>query len=160
MQEQKETTAGLMRSAIGKARGLVLRLSLVLKYLWWCAKDGYEAPPEIITEDAVRTAARFVSEYVLPMAERTYSDAASTEIDSNTVRLAHWIKKERPDFIHVRNMQRNVRLQGLRDAKAIHAACAALIEAGWLGRPAPTIGFQQRGTKAYPVSPRLWEVLK
>jgi hypothetical protein len=159
MQEQKETTAGLMRSAIGKARGLVLRLSLVLEYLWWCGEDGYVAPPDTIREDAVAAAARFVSEYVLPMAERTYSDAACTETDSNTMRLAHHIKKERPDFIHVRDMQRNVRLAGLRDAKAIHAACAALIEAGWLGRPAATTAYQQRGSKAYPVSPRLKELL-
>jgi hypothetical protein len=159
MQEQKETTAGLMRSAIGKARGLVLRLSLVLEYLWWCGEDGYVAPPDTIREDAVAAAARFVSEYVLPMAERTYSDAACSETDSNTMRLAHWIKKERPDFVHVRDMQRNVRLAGLRDAKAIHTACAALIEAGWLGRPAATTAYQQRGSKAYPISPRLKEVL-
>jgi hypothetical protein len=33
LQEKKETTAGLMRSAIGKARGLALRLSLVLEHL-------------------------------------------------------------------------------------------------------------------------------
>jgi hypothetical protein len=100
-----------------------------------------------------------VSEYVLPMAERTYSDAACPETDSNTMRLAHHIKKERPEFIHVRNMQRNVRLAGLRDAKAIHAACAALIEAGWLGKPTEITAFQQRGTKAYPISPRLKEAL-
>jgi hypothetical protein len=107
----------------------------------------------------VCAAANFVSEYVLPMAERTYSDAVCTETDSNTMRLAHWIKRERPDAIHVRDMQRNVRLAGLRDAKAIHAACAALIEAGWLGRPIANTAFQQRGAKAYPISPRLKEVL-
>jgi hypothetical protein len=159
MQEQKEMTAGLLRSAIGKARGLALRLSLVLEHLRWCAKDGYEGSPSTIGDDAVAAAARFISEYVLPMAERTYSDAACTETDNNTTTLARWIKKERPQFIHVRDMQRKVRLQGLRDAKAIHAACAALIEAGWLGRPAAGSAFQQRGTKAYPVSPRLMEVL-
>jgi hypothetical protein len=159
MQEQKEVTAGLMRSAIGKARGLVLRLSLVLEYLRWCGEDGYAAPPETIKEDAVSAAARFVSEYAMPMAERTYSDAACPETDANTMRLAHWIKKERPSSIHVRDMQRNVRLAGLRDAKAIHAACAALIEAGWLGRPSAATAYQQRGTKAYPVSPRLMDVL-
>src|SRR5262249_42374855 len=153
------TTAGLMRSAIGKARGLVLRLSLVLEYLWWCGEDGYTAPPDTIREEAVCATARFVSEYVMPMAERTYSDAASTETDSNAMRLAHHIKKERPDFIHVRDLQRNVRLAGLRDAKAIHTACAALIEAGWLGRPTASTAFQQRGAKAYPISPRLKEVL-
>lgn len=159
MQEQKETTTGLMRSAIGKARGLVLRLSLVVEYLRWCGEDGYTAPPDTIREEAVCAAARFVSEYVLPMAERTYGDAACPETDSNTMRLAHWIKKERPEFVHVRDMQRNVRLQGLRDAKAIHAACAALIEAGWLGRSTAGAAFQQRGTKAYPISPRLKDAL-
>jgi hypothetical protein len=52
MQERKEMTIGLMRSAIGKARGLLLRLSLVLEYLRWCGEDGYTAPPGTITEDA------------------------------------------------------------------------------------------------------------
>jgi hypothetical protein len=159
MQERKETTTALLRSAIGKARGLVLRLSLVLEYLRWCGEDGYAAPPDTITEDALIAAAKFVSDYVLPMAERTYSDATSTETDNNTTTLARWIAKERPATVHVRDMQRNVRLPGLRDAKTIHAACAALIEAGWLGRPAAGTTFQQRGTKAYPISPRLSEVL-
>jgi hypothetical protein len=36
MQERKEMT-------IGKARGLVLQLSLVLEYLRWCGEDGYTA---------------------------------------------------------------------------------------------------------------------
>jgi hypothetical protein len=159
MQERKETTTGLMRSAIGKARGLVLRLSLVIEHLRWCGKDGYEAPPDTIREDAVCAASRFVSDYVLPMAERTYNDAACTEIDNNTTTLAKWIKKNRPEAIHVRDMQRKVRLAGLRDAKAIHAACKELIEAGWLGRPTGGTDYQQRRTKAYPISPRLKEAL-
>jgi hypothetical protein len=62
MQERKEMTIGLMRSAIGKPRGLVLRLSLVLEYLRWCGEDGYAAPPDTITEHALIAAARFVSE--------------------------------------------------------------------------------------------------
>jgi hypothetical protein len=62
MQERKEITIGLMRSAIGKARGLVLRLSLVLEYLRWCREDGYTAPSDTITEDALIAAAN-VSEY-------------------------------------------------------------------------------------------------
>jgi hypothetical protein len=56
-------------------------------------------------------------------------------------------------------MQRKVRLAGLRDAKTIHAACKELMEAGWLGRPTGGTAYQQRGTKAYPISPRLKEVL-
>jgi hypothetical protein len=145
MQEQKEGTAGLMRSAIGKARGFALRISLVLEHLHWCAEDGYSAPPETIRERTFLAAAKLVAEYLMPMAERTYGDAACTELDRNTATLARWIAKDRPAAIHVRNMQRDVRLPGLTTAEAIHAACRALVEAGWLGRPADGAGFQQRG---------------
>jgi 5S rRNA maturation endonuclease (ribonuclease M5) len=158
MQEGKEMAAGLMRSAMGKARGLVLRLSLVLEYLYWCAEDGFAAPPETIPESTLLAAAKFVAEYVMPMAERTYGDAACTTADRDTATLARWIARERPTEIHVRHMQRKVRLPGLTTASAIHAACAALIEAGWLGQPAGG-GFRQKPQGVYPVSPRLREVL-
>jgi hypothetical protein len=38
-------------------------------------------------------AARLVSEYVMPMAERTYGDAACTVVDRNTATLARWIER-------------------------------------------------------------------
>jgi hypothetical protein len=157
-QQRRETTAGLTRSAIGKARGLVLRLSLVLEYLRWCGEDGYDAPPSVISDDALHAAAAFVIDYVIPSAERTYGDAACSDADRNVTMLARWIAKERPDSVHVRDMQRNVRLPGLTTAAAIHAACKALVEAGWLGQP-PLVGFQQRRQEAYPVSPRLLDQL-
>jgi hypothetical protein len=57
-------------------------------------------------------------------------------------------------------MQREVRLSGLKDAEAIHEACAALVEAGWLvGDPGP-IGFQRRPRAAYRVNELLWVVLR
>ena len=40
MQKRATTAGGLMRSAFGKARGLALRLSLVLEFLWWCGEGG------------------------------------------------------------------------------------------------------------------------
>ncbi len=148
-----------MRSAIGKARGLALRVSYNLEHLYWCVEDGYAAPPGIITEDALLAAAKFVSEYAMPLAERTYGDAACTLKDRNTATLARWTAKERPDEVHVRNMQHTVRLPGLTTAETIHVACKGLIEAGWLilaeGR-----GGQQRGREAYPVSPRLKDGLR
>jgi hypothetical protein len=166
LQGQKEFAAGLMRSAIGKGRGLILRVSLVLEFLWWSAKDGYEAPPQEISENAVLAAAKFVFEYVMPMAERTYGDAACPEPERNAATLARWIAKtllkEPSDLksseslkeVHVRRLQREIRLPGLRLAEEIHAACEALVEAGWLWR-APGRGGKQRGREAYPVSPRL-----
>jgi hypothetical protein len=157
-QKRRETTAGLTRSAIGKARGLVLRLSLVLEYLRWCAEDGCVAPATI-SDGALHAAAALVMDYVIPSAERTYGDAACSDADRNATMLARWIAKERPDAVHVRDLQRNIRLPGLTSADAIHAACKMLIETGWLGQPAAGAGFQQRGAKAYPVSPRLMDLL-
>jgi hypothetical protein len=89
-------------------------------------------PPGTITEDALIAAAKFVSEYAMPAAERTYGDAACPEADRNLTTLARWMAKQRPNAVHVRDMQRNIRLPGLVTADAIHAACKALIEAGWL----------------------------
>jgi hypothetical protein len=159
LQNQKDNAGGLMRSTIGKARGLTLRLSLLLAYLWWCAKDGCEAPPGEISEQAFLAAAKLVAEYFLPMAERVFGDAACPASDRNAATLARWIARERPTEVHVRHLQREVRLPGLSTADAIHAACKMLVEAGWLGEPR-TGGFQQRGRAAYPVSPRLSEALK
>jgi hypothetical protein len=159
LQKRKETAAGLMRSTIGKGRGLILRLSLVLEFLHWCARDGYSALPAVITEETLIDAAKFVFEYVMPMAERTFGDAACTELDRNTATLARWVKEQRPDAVHVREMQRKIRLPGLTTADTIHATCKALVEAGWLA-PSPGRGGQQRGKEAYPVSPRLEDALR
>jgi hypothetical protein len=79
----------------------------------------------------------------MPAAERTYGDAACPEADRNLPTLVRWIAKQRPNAVHVRDMQRNIRLPGLVTADAIHAACKALIEAGWLVMPARG-GFQQK----------------
>jgi len=76
----------------------------------------------------------------------------------NTATLARWIVKERPDEVHVRRLQREVRLLGLTKADEIHAACKALVEAGWLGMP-PKVGQQEKRREAYPVSPQLKEAL-
>jgi hypothetical protein len=39
MQTRQQNAEPLLRSALGKARGQALRLSLVLELLWWCAEQ-------------------------------------------------------------------------------------------------------------------------
>jgi hypothetical protein len=157
MQEQGNSTTGLLRSAIGKARGLALRLSLVLAHLRWCAKDGIEAPPSEITEADFVAAAKFVTEYAMAMAERVFGDCERAKADLDALTLAQWIKNTRPKEVHVRTLQREVRLPGLAKAANIHAACEVLVGADWLLERAGETGFQHRGREAYPVNPRLWE---
>lgn len=88
MQERQSWSGGLMRSAYGKARGLALRLSLVFEYLWWAGRDGMAPPPETISEPALLAAMLFVADYLMPMAERVYGDAAARREDRNAATLA------------------------------------------------------------------------
>ena len=116
-------------------------------------------PPAVITREAFAAAAMLVSDYLLPMAERTYGDAAAAPRDRDAATLARWIAKERPAEVHVRTLQRDVRLPGLTTAEAIHAAAAVLVDAGWVLAPAPGGGQPGRPKAAYPVNPALWAAL-
>jgi hypothetical protein len=155
MDARKATAGGLLRSAFGKARGTALRLSL-LEELWWCAQDGLALPPSDISERAFKAAAALVSSYFMPMAERVFGDAAATDTERMAATLARWIIKQRPDEVHVRHLQREVRLPGLRTAEQIKRAADALVEADWLRAPMPVTGLGKgRAPIVYLVNPLL-----
>lgn len=125
MQQDQTLTSGLLRSAFGKARGLALRLSLVLEMLWWAASEGISAPPTVISEEAFLGAAMLVAEYFMPMAARVYGDAAASETDRKATTVAKWIVKENAKEVYVRHLQREVRLPGLKTADDMHEAAYA-----------------------------------
>jgi hypothetical protein len=107
MQKRRLLANGLLRSTYGKARGLVLRISLVLEqHLWWCARDGADAPPKVISDAATEAAVTLVQDYMLPMADRVYGDAACSQTDRNISTMARWIAQERPSEVRVRQLQR------------------------------------------------------
>jgi hypothetical protein len=155
MQEAQQSAGGLLRSAYGKARGLALRLSLVLEYLRWAGAASFTPPPSAISEGSLSVACDLVADYFMPMAARVYGDAAASASERNAVTLARWITRERPQEVHVRRLQREVRLPGLGTADAIHAAAGVLVEADWLRKPPAQKGFQTRPKAAYPVNPAL-----
>lgn len=156
MQAVQIEAGGLLRSAYGKARGIALRLSLVLEMLWWCGQDGMAPPPAAISEAAFTAACDMVADYFMPMAARVYGDAAATDAERAATTLARWIIKAKPDAVHVRTLQRKVRLPGLNTADAIHAAADVLVEAGWLAPP-PRGTQQGRAKVAYAVNPTIHE---
>lgn len=157
MQQRQTHAGGLLCSAVGKARGQALRLALVLEMLWWCSEDKMAPPPAAISACALAAAAMLISDYFLPMAERVYGDAAATDRERGAATLARWIFAERPAELHVRHLQRAVRLPGLRTADQIRSAADTLVEADLLRTPAQGNEFGQRGRVAYAVNPRLWE---
>jgi hypothetical protein len=157
MQARQATAGGLMRSAYGKARGLALRLALVLELLWWCGADGKCGPPTVISARAISAAVSLVGDYFMLGAERVYGDAAASRDDRNASTLARWIMREHATEVHVRRLQREVRLPGLNTAEDIHSAGRVLCDAEWLRPPDLGTAFRQRGRAVYPVNPRLWE---
>jgi hypothetical protein len=157
MQDLQQSAGGLLRSALGKARGQALRLALVIEFLWWCGEEGMSAPPAQVSARAFAAGARLMADYFVPMAERVYGDAAATERERCAATLARWILAHRPAELHVRHLQREARLPGLRTAEQIRSAADALVEADWLRPPSPGNEFRQRGRVAYAVNPRLWE---
>jgi hypothetical protein len=157
MQQRQGNAGGLLRSAIGKARGQALRLALVVELLWWCGEDGIAPPPFEISDKAFTAAAVLLADYFLPMAERVYGDAAATERERGAATLARWILNARPAELHVRHLQREVRLTGLCTAAQIRNAADVLIEADWLRPPPHGEAFGQRGRIAYPINPLLWK---
>jgi hypothetical protein len=155
MQDRQSTAGGPLRSAVAKARGQALRLALVLEMMWWCGEDGMTPPPVGISRRAFAAAARLIGDYFVPMAERVYGDAAASERERGAATLARWIDRVRPKEIHVRHLQREVRLPGLRSAEQIRTAADALVEADWLKAPPRGEEFGQRGRIAYAVHPKL-----
>jgi hypothetical protein len=153
MEARLQQSGGLLRSAFGKARGAALRLSLVLEWLWCCAKADMSLPPDSISKEAFAAAATLVGEYFMPMAERVFGDAGATDVERDAATLAQWIVKERPNDVHVRTLLREVRLPGLRSAEQIKAAAKVLADADWLR--APVIGFGAQSKVVYAINPQL-----
>ena len=155
MQQRQREAGPLFASALAKARGQALRLSLVLEVLWWCAEEGFSPPPTRISYRAFASAAALMREYFVPMAALVYREHAVTAQEQNVATLARWILAVRPPEVHVRDLQREVRLPGLRSAAEIHHAAQALVIRGWLLAPIPRPHFGPRPRHAYRVNPRL-----
>lgn len=92
------------------------------------------------------------------MAERAYGDASLPEADRLAATLAHWIIKERPEVINVRDVRRKARLPGLKEAPKVRIAIDALVEASWL---APDFDRKGEGPgrkrEDYMVNRAVWE---
>jgi hypothetical protein len=156
MQDRQTTARGMLRSAFGKARGQALRLALVIEMLWWCGDEGMSPPPTQISTRAFEAAACLVGDYFMEMAERVYSATGGSLIDREAATLARWMLGTRSAEVHVRHLQRKVRLPGLHTAAQIRGAADRLVALNWLYPPSPSSRFGPRTRLAYPVNPRLW----
>ena len=152
-QRREQGAHGLMKSALGKARGQALRLALVLEFLWWCVGDGPE--PARVSKRAMEAAAGLMDGYFLPMAARVLGDAVVPVDERNARTLAAWVMAARPARVNVSEIRDTARLSGLRESDAVKAACRFLAEAGWLSSPEPD-GKAGRPRGDWTVNPLLF----
>lgn len=153
--EHEFEACGLLKSFIGKLSGLTLRLALASEFARWAYEGGAE--PSEISSDTLQAVGDFIAEYALPMAQRVYGDAALPAVERNAATLAKHIKRKRLQSINARELMREDRLPGLRDAASVDPAIEVLVEAAWL-KPDPqrkggTVGRQ---TRDYIVNPSIW----
>jgi hypothetical protein len=151
-----QAASGLMASALGKMPGQALRLALVLELLWWAAgPDGVPEPGEVSAK-ALGAALDLIEDYFKPMLLRVLGEAALPLVDRHAAVLGRAIQSRRALVINAREVRRDWRLPGLREAGSVAAAIGALEEAGWLkpvgGRDGGSAG-RQRGD--YAVDPRV-----
>jgi hypothetical protein len=158
MQAREGAAHGLMKSALGKARGQALRLALVLEYLWWCGGDQPGGEPPAVSLRAMQAAAGVMDSYFLPMARRVLGDASIPQEERLARTLATWIMETRPETVNVSSIRDGARLPGLRETAPVKAACRFLAEARWLTE-APSTGGPGRPRGDYTVNPELWEAV-
>lgn len=118
-------TEGLLLSFLGKLPGLTARLALVLAYLDWAA-NGADEPHEITVQHFGR-AAHLVEAYLLPMARRAYSDAATPKAERAARRLVGIIREQAWQRFSARDVLRLDR-SGLDNVADLNPALALLDE--------------------------------
>ncbi len=150
---------GMFGSSMAKMPGYVVRLALVLEYLWWAPNGGAE--PTTITRKAVAAAAHLVEDYFKPMAERVYGDASLPENERMATALSRWIVQHPATSFNAREARRSGKLPGIKTSAQMNMALEELIEAGWL-RAAPTRkgGAAGQQKSDFEINPHLRESLK
>jgi hypothetical protein len=155
--KHQKWASGLYLSHLGKMPGLVLRLSLILELMTWSWSPDGTPEPTSVSAHSFGIAADMIDEYFLPMAERAYGDAGLPKTDRHATLLARKILKTRPDTINIRDIQREWRLPGLKEAQPVHAACECLVDANWItATPSRNGETSGRNRNDFVVNPNLW----
>ena len=157
-QTASESASGKLASHYGKLPGIVLRLSLVLEYLWWAVRADLPEPREVSVR-ALAAAIALVDEYFVPMAVRAFSDAALPQERRLASSLARHIVTNKLCRINARDLYKDGKVSGLVDRAAVDIATQYLIESNWI-TPAPSrngVG-SGRQRKDFDVNPKVFEV--
>lgn len=151
--------SGKLASWRGKARGIVLRIALILAFLDW-SFNLYLPAPETVSGAVMARALSLVEDYFAPMAERVFGDACldpETRLASSILKA---IAKRGARTFNPREARETWKLAGLSKSEAWKAPLALLVEGRWL-IPASETNSEPirvgRPRADYLVNSHLWE---
>ncbi|MFC1672654.1 DUF3987 domain-containing protein [Pseudomonadota bacterium] len=121
---------GAIASWWGKMPGVCLRLALCFEYLWLSSTTRQESFS--VSYAAIEAATVMIEQYLKPMAERAYGDAALSKAERDAAALAKWIVKNEPKLINVREIQRMSGIPSLKKVDEVKGAVAVLLDGDWL----------------------------
>jgi len=151
---------GVFGSWLGKCPGFVLRTALILEYLWWAQTAFEVSEPGNVSARAIGFALALMDEWFVPHARRVFRESAVAKVDIGAAELARWLV-ERPEDqcagFNASRARRTARLHGIREAKEMDAACAELVEAGWIrGAGMRAGGLAGRQSKDFAINPAIY----
>lgn len=146
--------ASLYKGFLGKLRGTVLRIALVVEYLAWAASAEEVSEPRCVSATTLAAVLDFAEAYAKPAALRVFGDAALPVSERNAALLAKHIQQTRAQRINARDVRRSSGIPTLKQAQDVDAATEALVEADWLrAAPARSGGSPGRASKDFLVNP-------
>jgi hypothetical protein len=144
-------------SHVGKLPGLVLRLSLILEYMWWSMSDDPE--PQAIGLRSVEHAVELVESYFKPMALRIYGGASRPVAERNAASILKRIKRDRLEIINARDILRSWRIPNLNSGKVISEALQVCVDGNYLREnPSRRGDITGQPRKDYIVNPRFLSI--
>lgn len=149
-----------VEAAFGKANGLVLRLALILEFLWW-SEGMFEDNPEPgrVSLKAINAAIRLRDEYIVPMQRRAFSHTGRSS-QSNAKRVALWIVKNKIETFSTTDIFKADILPDINHkggALKVSEAVEFLLSRGWFEPMETKTGKRGRPTRMYKVNERVHE---
>ena len=138
---------------LGKGRGTLVRLALVIHLTRWTCGQA----PEASTIDllSLESAITLFETYLRPMYARVIAAFGAPEGHAAAKRIADHIRAQRLQTIRPADITK-LEWQGLRCVEEVEPAFTALVAADWLAEPKQGTGPKGgRPSRTYPINPKV-----
>ena len=156
MRGLKATAETATGGFMGKARGLLCRLALVLHLAGWAA--GEETDAKTISTTSLGRALTLLENYLVPTWSRVMAAFGNMPSTSGAHRIARYIKERRLSSIRIGDITKQD-WTSLKDRAVVLEAFTVLVDHEWLAPPDRQTGARGgRPSASYAINPRVFEL--